>query len=73
MDGFQVLEAMRQRPEWQDVPVVVVTAKDLTPGELAWLRSKTEKVFHKGAYGRAELVALVEGAIVRHGQAASAT
>jgi CheY-like chemotaxis protein len=29
MDGFEVLEAMRRREAWRDIPVVVVTAKDL--------------------------------------------
>ena len=30
MDGFEVLETMRRKEAWQDIPVVVVTAKDLT-------------------------------------------
>src|SRR5574338_49514 len=30
MDGFEVIEQLRSRAEWRDIPVVVVTAKDLT-------------------------------------------
>src|SRR5262249_1148266 len=30
MDGFEFLEKLRRRPDWQNIPVVVVTAKDLT-------------------------------------------
>jgi len=29
MDGFGFLAEMRTRPEWQDIPVIVITAKDL--------------------------------------------
>ena len=30
MDGFGFLKELRGRPEWQDIPVIVVTAKDVT-------------------------------------------
>ncbi|RKZ65423.1 MAG: hypothetical protein DRQ48_11635, partial [Gammaproteobacteria bacterium] len=30
MDGFGFLAEMRARPEWQDIPVIVITAKDLS-------------------------------------------
>jgi CheY-like chemotaxis protein len=30
MDGFEYLKELRGRPGWQDIPVVVITAKDLT-------------------------------------------
>ena len=30
MDGFEFLDELRARPDWQDNPVVVITAKDLT-------------------------------------------
>src|SRR5262249_25973601 len=28
MDGFEFLDELRSRPEWRDIPVVVITAKD---------------------------------------------
>src|SRR3954469_18315574 len=30
MDGFAFLRALRVKPEWRDIPVVVLTAKDIT-------------------------------------------
>ena len=27
MDGWEVLEALKSRPQWQDIPVVVLTAR----------------------------------------------
>jgi signal transduction histidine kinase/CheY-like chemotaxis protein len=65
MDGFQVLEAIRRSEAWRDVPVVIVTAKDLTRDELVWLRTNAEEVFHKGSYNRRELIAVVHELIAR--------
>jgi signal transduction histidine kinase/CheY-like chemotaxis protein len=65
IDGFQVLEAIRRSEAWREVPVVIVTAKDLTRDELVWLRTNAEEVFHKGSYNRRELIALVHELIAR--------
>ena len=65
MDGFQVLEAMRRTEAWRDVPVVIVTAKDLTREELDWLRTNAERVVHKGTHDRQELIAVVHDVIAR--------
>jgi len=59
MDGFEVLEAMGQRNEWREIPVLVVTAKDLSDKEADWLRARVERVFQKGAYDRARLTQVV--------------
>ncbi len=56
MNGFEMLRAMRENEAWHDVPVVIVTSKDLGREELEWLRGNTKEVFQKGAYGRTELV-----------------
>jgi CheY-like chemotaxis protein len=65
VDGFEVLEAMRRREAWRDIPVVIITAKDLDREELARLNGRAERVFQKGAYDRAELIRVVHGAIAR--------
>jgi signal transduction histidine kinase/DNA-binding response OmpR family regulator len=63
MDGFEMLRAMRQNPDWHDVPVVIVTSKDLGRDELEWLRGNSMEIFQKGAYGLADLVAALRGMI----------
>jgi signal transduction histidine kinase/DNA-binding response OmpR family regulator len=63
MDGFEMLRAMRENKAWHDVPVVIVTSKDLRRDELEWLRGNTMEVFQKGAYGRAELVAALRAMV----------
>ena len=63
MDGFEVLRAVRQDAAWRDIPVVIVTSKDLSRDELEWLRGHAMDVFQKGAYGRAELIAVVRAMV----------
>ncbi|MDW6020415.1 response regulator [Mesorhizobium sp. BAC0120] len=63
VDGFEVLRAVRQAAAWRDIPVVIVTSKDLTRDELEWLRGHAMDVFQKGAYSRAELIATVRAMV----------
>jgi CheY-like chemotaxis protein len=49
MDGFAFLEAIRKDKELMNVPVVVLTAKELTPGERAFLAERTLLVLSKSA------------------------
>jgi signal transduction histidine kinase/CheY-like chemotaxis protein/BMFP domain-containing protein YqiC len=63
MNGFEMLRAMRENEAWHDVPVVIVTSKDLGRDELEWLRANTIEVLQKGVYGRAELIAALRGMV----------
>ncbi len=56
MDGFEFLVEMRSKPEWRDIPVLVVTAKDLTAEERARLNGHVERVMDKGSAELAELL-----------------
>jgi CheY-like chemotaxis protein len=47
MDGFGFLAVMRARPEWQHIPVVIVTAKDLTGEYRKRLNGMVEEVLEK--------------------------
>jgi CheY-like chemotaxis protein len=60
LDGFQVVAAMQDNPGWREVPVIVLTAKELTEEDLRRLNGPhVFKVFRKGASTRAELVEAV--------------
>jgi threonine synthase len=50
MDGFAVLDALRQRRETASVPVVVVTAKELTPQERRSLEGRISRLMTKGEF-----------------------
>ncbi|MDO8534102.1 MAG: response regulator [Xanthobacteraceae bacterium] len=56
MNGFEFLVELRQRAEWRDIPVLVVTAKDLTAEERSRLNGDVERVLQKGASGLDELL-----------------
>ncbi|MEZ4266657.1 MAG: response regulator [Myxococcota bacterium] len=48
MDGFGFLGALRSRDEFVELPVVVVTGRDLTPEESRFLEQEAQEVLHKG-------------------------
>ncbi|HEX4765598.1 MAG TPA: response regulator [Lichenihabitans sp.] len=55
MDGFDFLRRLRQRPDGGLVPVVVLTAKDVTPEERADLDQKADRVISKGSIRLSDL------------------
>ncbi|MDH3495371.1 MAG: GAF domain-containing protein [Gemmatimonadota bacterium] len=57
VDGFEFLEAVRQRPELKTLPVIVITAKDLTDEDLRRLNGGVQEIVRKRAHGEDELLA----------------
>ena len=47
MDGFEFLDELRSRTDWQDIPVVVITAKDLTEADRDRLNGGVERIIQK--------------------------
>ncbi len=56
MDGFQLLRHLRENPAWHDIPVVVLTAKELTAAERVQLDSAAQNTFIKGAYEKEQFL-----------------
>jgi CheY-like chemotaxis protein len=56
MDGCQFAAELRKTPEWGTLPVVVITAKDLTPDDRRALNGDVQAVFQKGAFSREQLL-----------------
>ena len=48
MDGFEFAARVRQHPEWRSIPIVVVTAKDLTAEERRRLNGYVETILQQG-------------------------
>jgi CheY-like chemotaxis protein len=66
MDGFDFLLEMRANAEWQDIPVIVLTAKDLTDEDRRILSGRVEQVVSKGAHAHDQVVNLVHQVIDHH-------
>ncbi len=48
MDGLTFLKEFRSVEKYSNIPVIVVTAKDLTPEDRKWIRSRADNIFSKG-------------------------
>jgi CheY-like chemotaxis protein len=52
MDGFAFLEALRQQEAWRAIPVIVITAMDLSADDRQQLNGSVARIIQKGAYSR---------------------
>jgi PAS domain S-box-containing protein len=68
VDGFEFLAEFRQRDADRSVPVIVLTAKDLTSAERDRLCGSVETVLQKGPLGSEQLLAEVEAAMTAAGR-----
>jgi PAS domain S-box-containing protein len=56
MDGFEFADRVRQHPEWRSIPIVVLTAKDLTAEERRRLNGSVETILRKAGDSRTALL-----------------
>ena len=61
MDGFEFIAMLRQKEAWRRIPVVVVTAKDITPEDQQRLEGNVRDIIHKD-HGQ-DLVGQIRAAI----------
>ncbi len=59
VDGFDLLARLREREDLRKIPVVVITAKDLTQDERERVTENVRRVLQKGKYSRDELLTYV--------------
>ena len=64
MDGFEFLVEMRCHAAWRDIPVLIVTAKDLTAEDHLRLEGDVARVLQKGAPDLDDLLREVSRALV---------
>jgi signal transduction histidine kinase/DNA-binding response OmpR family regulator len=73
LDGFGFLEELRRVPAWRDIPVIVLTAKELTDEDRQRLQGSVEKILEKGAYDRQSLLQEIRGLIAASAPPAAAS
>jgi len=60
MDGFELIHTLRKNPDTREIPVVVLTAMDLSRADQAMLANNTTGILRKGASSRDELLKIVK-------------
>lgn len=63
MDGFTVIEELRKNQETSSIPVIVVTAKELTPDEKSRLGDQIQALLQKGDFLNDEFLEEVKSLI----------
>jgi signal transduction histidine kinase/CheY-like chemotaxis protein len=63
MDGFAFVAELRRSESGRRIPVVVVTAKEITAEDRTRLNGHVRRIFHKGSFSREELTAELRRAL----------
>ena len=63
MDGFEFVTELRRSEAGRRIPVVVVTAKDITAEDRKRLNGQVRRIFSKGSFSREELTAELRRAL----------
>ncbi|MCV6639205.1 response regulator [Candidatus Albibeggiatoa sp. nov. NOAA] len=56
MDGYEFISQLREQKQQRKIPIIVLTAKDITTHDRQYLSSEVHTIFQKGAYKREELL-----------------
>ena len=63
MDGFEFVAALKQRPEWHKIPVIVITSKDVTNEDRLRLSGQVQRILSKGGLDGPSLLSEVRQVI----------
>ena len=64
MDGFEFIAELRTHEAWRAIPIVVITAKDLTEEDRQRLDGYVKRILQKGAYNHEALLREVRELVV---------
>ena len=59
MDGFELVERLSSHPEWKDIPIIVISAIDLTASDRQKLSGTVQKFIQKTTISRQILLDLI--------------
>lgn len=60
MNGFELINKLRENPSWWSIPVVILTSKELTETENQQLNSYVDKIFQKHTLQQKDLLTEIE-------------
>jgi PAS domain S-box-containing protein len=56
MDGFGLIELVRRNEAWMSIPILVITAAELSSEKRRWLQGQVEQVLSKELFSRDDLI-----------------
>jgi CheY-like chemotaxis protein len=59
VDGFQVVSALRNDPNTNQIPILIYTAKNITPDDRQRLRDNIQTIIRKGELSKEQFLDLV--------------
>jgi signal transduction histidine kinase/CheY-like chemotaxis protein len=68
MDGFEFISELRKHAQWQSIPVIVLTAKDLTQEDHQRLDGQIQRIYQKGSFNRQTILSEVQILVKDHTQ-----
>jgi CheY-like chemotaxis protein len=60
MDGFRFVSELRAVAAWKDIPIIIMTAKDLTQADRDALNGQVTQIAQKGVYNRDRLLSEID-------------
>jgi signal transduction histidine kinase/DNA-binding response OmpR family regulator len=63
MDGFEVAHRLQMTPKWREIPVILLTARDLSNEERAVLNFHSARLLQKGSFSRQDLLTEIQAAL----------
>src|SRR6266487_4935595 len=64
MDGVEFIHELRATPAGRSIPIIIITASDLTSAEREHLNGSVEQILQKGLYSREDLLREVRDRVV---------
>ncbi len=63
MDGFEFVAKLREKESGRSIPILVITAKDVTAEDRTRLEGRVARILQKGSYGREDLLAEIQNLV----------
>jgi len=59
LSGFDVIDKLHGAEDFKDIPIIVMTSKDLSNDETSYLTKQTEGVVKKGSFSREDFISTI--------------
>ena len=66
MDGFEVIQKIKANQSWRHIPIIVVTAKDLSDADWEFLRQSVDRIIQKSGLSEKNLMNEIQGLLIEH-------